>query len=197
MIVSATILAAGNSSRMGAENKLLLPIDGIPMICQVVNTVLKSKLFPIHLVTGFDRNKILEALSNLSINEIYNPNWSDGMASSIYSAVSSLPKNADGIMIVLGDMPNIRSKTLNQLCDEFVNFDGDRIIYPLYNGRQANPVIFPQKYFMKILSSTGHRGCKKLLKQYPEDAVGIPIASDEVILDCDTKDDYFQFKSGC
>lgn len=196
MIVSVTILAAGSSSRMGAENKLLLPVNGMPMIRQVVNTVLKTKLSPVHLVTGFDRKNILEAVSNLSINEVYNPNWSQGMASSIYSAVSSLSENVDGNMIVLGDMPNIRATTLNQLCDEFVNFEGDRIIYPLYNGRQANPVIFPRKYFKKILSSTGDRGCKKVLNQYPEDAVGIPITSDEVILDCDTKDDYFQFTRG-
>jgi choline kinase len=76
MIVSATILAAGSSSRMGEENKLLLPVNGIPMIRQVVNTVLKTKLSPVHLVTGFDRKNILEAVLNLSINEVYNPNES-------------------------------------------------------------------------------------------------------------------------
>ena len=94
-------------------------------------------------------------------------------------------------MIVLGDMPMISKDTLQLLIEQFINEKGRRIIYPIYENRQANPVIFPQKYFSEILSSTGDRGCKKVLKQYPDDAIGVPIQSQEVVLDCDTKDDYF------
>ena len=74
-------------------------------------------------------------------------------------------------------------------------YKGKRIVYPIFSDQQANPVIFPKKYFNEILLSKGDRGCKKILKQYPDDAVGISIDSDEVILDCDTKDDYFRIVS--
>jgi len=95
-------------------------------------------------------------------------------------------------MIVLGDMPLLTTRTLNRLIEKFCANEGKQIIYPVYSGQQANPVIFPRKYFSEILSSTGDRGCKKILKQYPDDAIGISIDSEEVILDCDTKDDYFR-----
>ena len=126
---------------------------------------------------------------------VYNNDWKQGMASSIYMGISTLSEDIQGSMIVLGDMPLITHLTLDLLIGEFKNHGGGKIVYPLYENRQANPVIFPKKYFQEILSSNGDRGCKKVLKKYPDDAIGIPIESDEVVLDCDTQDDYFLIKS--
>ena len=192
MKVSATILAAGQSSRMENGNKLLLPINGIPMISHVCNTVLKAALDPVVVVTGYDNELVTQAIPT-AINEIiYNSHWQSGMASSIYSGISALPKSIDGNMIVLGDMPMLSKNTLDLLIDEFIVQHGDHIIYPIYEERQANPVIFPKKYFQEILSTTGDRGCKKILKQYPDDAVGVSIGFPEVVFDCDNEDDYFR-----
>jgi len=192
MIISATILAAGGSSRMGDENKLLLPFNGDMVIHQICHTVLNSGLKPVIVVTGFQHRAVEPALPE-SIDQIaYNPNWEQGMAGSIYTGMSLLPDTVDGNMIVLGDMPLLTTHTLNRLIEKFCANEGKQIIYPVYSGQQANPVIFPRKYFSEILSSTGDRGCKKILKQYPDDAIGISIDSEEVILDCDTKDDYFR-----
>ena len=119
-----------------------------------------------------------------------NKNWKEGMMSSIYAGMSRLNNNIDGNLIVLGDMPLISVQTINILINTFKKNEGRNIVYPQYNSKQANPVIFPRKYFSEILISNGDRGCKKVLKKYPEDAIGININSDEVILDCDTRDDY-------
>ena len=192
MIISATILAAGCSSRMEDKNKLLLPFQESLVINQVCNTILNSGLKPVIVVTGFEHKKIKKALPKSIDQIIHNPEWEDGMAGSIYAGMSILPDTVDGNMIVLGDMPLLTTQTLNQLIERFCVHEGKQIIYPVYSGQQANPVIFPRKYFSEILSSTGDRGCKKVLKQYPDDAIGIPIDSEEVILDCDTKDDYFR-----
>jgi molybdenum cofactor cytidylyltransferase len=191
MKVSATILAAGQSSRMENRNKLLLPINEVPMISHVCNTVLTAGLDPVVVVTGCDSELVTQAIPK-AINEIiYNSHWQSGMASSIYSGISALPKNIDGNMIILGDMPMLSKNTLGLLIDEFIAQNGNHIIYPIYKDRQANPVIFPKKYFQEILS-TGDRGCKKLLKQYPDDAVGVSIDLPEVVFDCDNEDDYFR-----
>ena len=192
MKVSATILAAGQSSRMENGNKLLLPINGIPMISHVCNTVLKAALDPVVVVTGCDNELVTQAIPT-AINEIiYNSHWQSGMASSIYSGISALPKNIDGNMIILGDMPMLSKNTLGLLIDEFSVQQGNHIIYPIYEDRQANPVIFPKKYFQEILSTTGDLGCKKVLKRYPDDAVGVSIGLLEVVFDCDNEDDYFR-----
>ena len=195
MIISATILAAGGSSRMEDENKLLLPFQERLVINQVCNTILNSGLKPVIVVTGFEHKKIEKALPKSIDQIIHNPEWEDGMAGSIYAGMSILPDTVDGNMIVLGDMPLLTTHTLKQLIEQFCVHEGKQIIYPVYSGQQANPVIFPRKYFSEILSSTGDRGCKKVLKQYPDDATGISIDSEEVILDCDTKDDYFRIIS--
>ena len=195
MIISATILAAGGSSRMENENKLLLPFQGSLVINQVCNTILNSGLKPVIVVTGFEHKKIKKALPKSIDQIIHNPEWEDGMAGSIYAGMSILPDTVDGNMIVLGDMPLLTTYTLNRLIEQFCVHEGKQIIYPVYSGQQANPVIFPRKYFSEILSSTGDRGCKKVLKQYPDDAIGISIDSEEVILDCDNKDDYYNILS--
>ena len=180
---------------MEDENKLLLPFQESLVINQVCNTILNSGLKPVIVVTGFEHKKIEKALPKSIDQIIHNPEWEDGMAGSIYAGMSILPDTVDGNMIVLGDMPLLTTHTLKQLIEQFCVHEGKQIIYPVYSGQQANPVIFPRKYFSEILSSTGDRGCKKVLKQYPDDATGISIDSEEVILDCDTKDDYFRIIS--
>ena len=192
MIISATILAAGGSSRMEDENKLLLPFQESLVINQVCNTILNSGLKPVIVITGFEHKKIEKALPKSIDQIIHNPEWEDGMAGSIYAGMSILPDTVDGNMIVLGDMPLLTTHTLKQLIEQFCVHEGQQIIYPVYSGQQANPVIFPRKYFNEILSSTGDKGCKKVLIQYPDDAVEVLVDSNEVILDCDTKDDYFR-----
>ena len=195
MNISATILAAGSSERMEEANKLLLPYRSEALIKIVSRMLIDSLLDPVFVVTGFEHNKVAKSIPKSLDKIIYNKDWRKGMSISIYKAISSLPANIDGNMIVLGDMPLLTTHTLKQLIEQFCVHEGKQIIYPVYSGQQANPVIFPRKYFKEILSSTGDRGCKKVLKQYPDDATGISIDSEEVILDCDTKDDYFRIIS--
>ena len=94
-------------------------------------------------------------------------------------------------MLILGDMPLIRTNTINLLFNEFKKNNCDKIIFPLYIKEQANPVIFPKKYFSEILDLDGDIGCKKIVKKYHEDTIGVLLNSDEVVVDCDTMDDYF------
>ena len=190
MKISATILAAGGSKRMGELNKLLLLIDNEPIIKIVCESVLKAKLDQLILVTGYQSSEVIKVVPD-EINEIVNnKDWEKGMMSSIYVGMSRINQDIDGNIIILGDMPLISSKTIKSIIKEFNKCNGSHIVYPIYNHRQANPVIFPRKYFSEILFSDGDRGCKKVLKKYPHDSIGIKINSDEVILDCDTRDDY-------
>ena len=191
MKIAVTILAAGGSTRMGDHNKLLLLIDDKPMIYSVCRIVLDSKVNQIILVTGYQNNEVEKSIPK-GINKIvYNRNWECGMMSSIHAGMSRLEKDVDGNMIVLGDMPLISTMTINKIIRKFSKYNGNHIVYPIYGDKQANPVIFPRKYFPEILNSKGDRGCKKVLKKYPRDSIGIDIDSDEVIIDCDTRDDYF------
>lgn len=195
MKISATIMAAGKSSRMAGKNKLLLDYGKSSIIRLVCETVIASRFDPVLIVTGFENEKIEEELSGLEIKLVYNPDWENGMATSINSGIAAIPEEINGNLIALGDMPLVGSYVLEKLSSAFDSNAGKRIIYPLYNNKQGNPVIFPQKYFAEILSSTGDRGCKKILKRYPENAIGIQVDSQEVVLDCDTPEDYLKLNN--
>ena len=190
MNISATILAAGSSTRMGNTNKLLLLYKGKSLINITCDTLINSKLEPIFVITGFDHKKITNSLPKAIDSVIYNDNWSEGISTSINLAISSLPDIIDGNMIVLADMPLIKVKTINKLREAFVKNNGEKIIYADYLGRQANPVIFPKKYFDEIQSLKGDIGCKKIINQNKINSLGIAIDSSEVIFDCDTEEDY-------
>lgn len=89
-------------------------------------------------------------------------------------------------------MPFLTASTLDMLREGFRRNSGKRIIYPSYDGRQANPVLFPKQYFGEIIAAEGEKGCKSVLKRHAAEAVAVPVDSDEVVLDCDTKEDYLR-----
>jgi len=188
--ISATILAAGSSERMEEANKLLLPYRSEALIKIVSKMLIDSLLDPIFIVTGYEHDKVVKLLPKSLDNIIYNKDWHKGMSSSIYKAISSLPANIDGNMIVLGDMPLITVKTLNELKSVFLSNNGEKIIYAEYFGKQANPVIFPKKYFKEMLLLKGDNGCKDIISQNRKNTLGVSVDSSEVIFDCDTKGDY-------
>ena len=172
------------------DNKLLLPFQDNTLINVVCKTIIDSYLKPVFVVTGFENKKVVESLPKSIDKIVYNEDWSRGMATSINKAISSLPNNIDGNMIVLGDMPLVTVKTINKLHQIFLNNNGNKIIYADYLGKQANPVIFPRKFFDEILHLNGDKGCKKIIYKNRKSSIGVPIDSSEVIFDCDTKDDY-------
>ena len=190
MKISATILAAGSSNRMGDLNKLLLLINERPIINLVCTKALETNLNPIVVVTGYQHIKVEKAIPNKSVRLIHNKNWKKGMMSSICVGISVLDESVNGNMIILGDMPFITKDTLDVLIKKFIKYRGQNIIFPLYKSKQANPVIFPKKLFPEILLSRGDIGCKKIIEKYKQNTTGVTIDSDEVILDCDTRDDY-------
>ena len=175
---------------MGNTNKLLLLYKGKSLINITCDTLINSKLEPILVITGFDHKKITNSLPKAIDSVIYNDNWSEGISTSINLAISSLPDIIDGNMIVLSDMPLIKVKTINKLREAFVKHNGEKIIYADYLGRQANPVIFPKKYFDDISILKGDTGCKKIINQNKINSLGMAIDSSEVVFDCDTEEDY-------
>ena len=115
MKISATILAAGSSNRMGDLNKLLLLINERPIINLVCTTALETNLNPIVVVTGYQHIKVEKAIPNKSVRIVHNKNWKKGMMSSICVGISVLDESVNGNMIILGDMPFITKETLMEL----------------------------------------------------------------------------------
>src|SRR6202012_3128502 len=140
--IAGVILAAGRSSRMGAMNKLLIPIDGKPMVRRAAEAVLAAQLSPVIVVTGHMRPEVEEALQGLPVTFVHNNNFSTGMAGSLKCGVSAVPADSDGAVVALGDMPLVTPNEIGQLVNAFNPVEGRSIIVPTRRGKRGNPTLW-------------------------------------------------------
>ena len=114
-MISAILLAAGQSKRTNGENKLAKKIKEIPLIKCALNNILKSLVNEVIIVLGYQSETIEKLIDkNDKIKFVFNPNFESGMASSIKKGVENLSKKTDAFFISLGDMPSINYNTYNQ-----------------------------------------------------------------------------------
>ena len=187
-MISAILLAAGQSKRMIDENKLTRIFKGIPLIKHSVENILESNIDELIIVLGYQK-KIIHNIfkKNSKIKFAINENFADGMSTSIKTGLSHLSINSDAFFICLGDMPMINKKIYNHL----IKSRGDNdIIVPTYKDKQANPVLFSKFMKTKIMSITGDFGAKKILSQNKNKILNIKIDDISITEDFNTKDDF-------
>ena len=187
-MISAILLAAGQSKRMNGENKLAKKIKGIPLIKCALNNILKSSVNEIIIVLGY-QSEIIEKLidKNDKIKFVFNPNFETGMASSIKKGVENLSKETNAFFISLGDMPSINYDTYDQLIECKKN---QKIIVPMFKGQKGNPVLFPKSFEKIMLSIQGDYGAKKILENNKKQVLNIEINDPGIIKDIDVLDDF-------
>ena len=192
-MVSAIILAAGESRRMESKNKLLLPFGHVTLIEQIVDTVLSSDVGEAVVVLGHEAESVKNVLVNRSVKFVYNDNYQAGMTTSIHVGVKAASSQTDGYMICLSDLPLIEPDELNHLIQAFekaINENDKLIVIPIFEGQRGNPVIFSIHYKTDILDHRGMMGCKGIVKQNPNQVLEIEMDTDHVLRDIDVIEDY-------
>ena len=188
--VYAVLLAAGASRRFGDENKLLAEIEGIALVRRVAKEIVNSRAAGIIAVTGFESERIREALTGLEIKFAENPDFAEGLASSIKCGVAALPADATGAMIVLADMPGMAQAHLNRLISIFESVSHEKIVYSeRKDGSQVSPVIWPARYFNALKKLEGDRGAKHLIRQNAQATRPVNVDNEKMLGDIDTPDD--------
>ena len=184
-MISAILLAAGQSKRMVGENKLTKEIKGIPLIKLSVKNILASSIDELIIVLGHQK-EIIEKLidKNEKIKFVFNKNFENGMASSIKVGINNLPKNTKAFFICLGDMPNIKKNIYNDLIKYVENKE---IIIPNYKGQQGNPVLFSISMKKEIMSIQGDIGARKILKTNKNKLLNIEINDQSITKDFNTQ----------
>lgn len=179
MYIRGIILAAGKSSRMG-ENKLQLKIQDIPMIDIVIQNAKKSKLDELIVVYG--KYDLIT-----DITKVFNCNYEKGMSTSVKCGLEGF--NGDGVMILLGDMPFIETKIIDELYTAFTN-SSKNIVVPMYRGMKGNPVIIGRKYFHELINNTGDKGAREIINNHQDDVERLEIESDKIFVDIDNTEVY-------
>jgi len=183
--VSIIILAAGCSRRMGKQNKLLATLNGKRMLEHVVDAAKASDASRVIVVTGHQAEAIQNALANSKVDFVNNSEYATGIASSIKVGISLLDKQVEGALILLGDMPYVSTKKINEVLSAFDPQSKKDIVVPICGERKGNPVLWAKRYFEEIEILEGDSGAKSLLMTYSENIFRLPSDS-STLIDIDT-----------
>jgi molybdenum cofactor cytidylyltransferase len=184
--VAAIVLAAGQSRRMGAQNKLLADIDGKPMVARTLDAVMQSAVASVTVVLGHEAEQVRAVLADRRVTFTDNPDFEAGLSTSLKRGLAAIPDDSDAVLICLGDMPRISADEINLLIDAFAPNAGHAICVPTYRGKRGNPVLLGRRFFAEIQDVSGDAGARYLIGAYPDLVYEVAMEGDAVLLDIDT-----------
>ncbi len=187
-MISAILLAAGQSKRMRGKNKLYTKFRDNTLINHSINNILSSSIDELIIVLGFEK-KILRKIikKNRKIKIIYNKNFKKGISSSIKVGLQNLSKKSEAFFICLGDMPLVLPDIYNKLIIFKNNHD---IVIPFYKNKQGNPILFSNNMIKKISTIKGDVGAKKILKKVNYNILKVDLNDKNILRDFNTGNDF-------
>jgi len=197
-MVSAILLAAGESRRMGEQNKLLLPFRNSTFIAHIADQLLHSEAEEVLVVLGHQAEEVQDVLTGRPLRFVHNPDYPQGMTTSIRAGVRAASPNSQGYMICLSDLPFVEAsdyteliRTFNQLRSESPNV----LVRPAWQGKPGNPVLFSSEYRDAILTHPKMEGCRGLIREHAECVRLVEMPNDHTLRDIDTPEEYERFLS--
>jgi len=168
-MIAAIVLAAGASRRFGAQ-KLVQPVNGVPLVRASVERVVGAGPELTVVVVGHDADAVRQVLAGLDVEIVTNHRPDDGMSSSLKAGLAMVPSNAVAVLVALGDQPIDHDEVIPELVTRFGN-DGAAIVAPKYQGVQGLPVLFSRVVFPELLALTGDRGARSVVESDPSRVV--------------------------
>ena len=187
--IAAIILAAGRSSRMG-RNKLLLELDGKPILCHAVDQALAAGLDEIVVVSGHQAGKVKTALGERRVKVIEAREHRLGMSASLKAGIRALSPKTSAAVVMLGDMPQVSAALIRRLIAAFNPLEGRSIVVPTLDGKRGNPVLFDRRYFPEMLALEGDVGARHLIGEHDDQVAELAVDDAGVFADVDTPEAY-------
>ena len=184
--IAGIVLGAGRSSRMGGPNKLLEEINGKPLIRIVTEHVLASQARPVIVVTGHQRERVEAALAGLPVKFVHNPDFADGLGTSLRAGIAALPPEPDGVIVCLGDMPQVDAGIIDKMISTFDPDSGALVVIPTIEGKRGNPVLWSRRFFPDLMAVEGDVGARHLIGRYTEAVAEVPLTGTAALTDVDT-----------
>lgn len=184
--VSALVLAAGSSRRMGRP-KLALPVRGVPMLRRVVDAALHSRCRETVVVLGAHQEVYHPLLAGTAARVVENPEFDHGLATSIRAGIAALVPESRAVVILLADQPHVTSAVIDRLIETYRE-GGARIVASAYAGTVGVPALFDGALYLELLTLEGDTGARSVIETYPRQGVAVPL-EDGLWEDVDTPDD--------
>jgi molybdenum cofactor cytidylyltransferase len=193
--VTAVVLAAGESARMG-QSKQLLPWGDTTILGQVLTNLQASAVNEIVVVSGYEQQRVARVAAEAGVKAVYNPDYEAGeMLSSLQVAVSQLPLNREAVLVMLADQPMVGPEIINRLLEEYWQGGGE-LIAPTYQGHRGNPVLIGRRYFAELLALPRGEAPRTLLRAHDGAVSLVPVDSPGILHDLDTPGQYERWRPG-
>jgi molybdenum cofactor cytidylyltransferase len=187
--LSAVLLAAGESRRMGSINKLTLPIDGKPLLRRTAETLARADLVELVVVVGHEQEVARELLQGIPARIVYNEDFREGQMTSVFHGLAALQQPCAGVMICLSDQALLDVEDIRTIVNGFASCPTS-IMVPVYKGQRGNPVVLDYAHRETILADRKNLGCKRLIEKNPELVTVLEMPNDHVLMDLDTPEAY-------
>ena len=179
-MISAILLAAGQSKRMEGSNKLLFKYKNKTLINYILKSLVKSKVNKIIVVLGYESKKI---------TFVTNSKYLKGISSSIKCGLKKISKKNIGFLVAHGDMPLVSKKIFNTLCSALKNKNKE-IFVPVYKKKIGNPLAFKYSMIKSFKKIKGDKGAKKLIRLNKSKVQMIKVNSKSILIDFDQPKDF-------
>lgn len=186
--VAAIVLAAGQSTRMAPDNKLLEPLAGKPLVLHAIEAALASRASPVIVVVGHEAERLRHVIGELPVTIVENKAYESGLSASIRSGLRAVPVLADGAVILLGDMPRIRAEHIDRLIAAFLPNAGRAICVATYRDMRGHPVLWHRSLFDELSSLSRDRGGRELFDRHADRLHSVAMDDDGVLVDVDHRD---------
>jgi molybdenum cofactor cytidylyltransferase len=192
-VLTAIVLSAGESTRMGSPKALLSDFDGRPFVARVVRTLLAAGLRDVVVVTGSHHTLIESALVTdglvADVRLIRNRDPSRGQLSSIWAGLDARAPDADGLLMTLVDVPMLASSTVSAVVDSWRRSRAP-IVRPIVNGRRGHPVIFDRQVFGELRDAPLDQGARSVVRAHWDESLDVVVDDPGCLIDVDTPADY-------
>jgi len=187
-MITAIVLAAGKSERMGRP-KMLLPFGRKTLIETVLAGVRRSRIDDVIVVLGAHREAIEPVISKLAFRTVFNKDFGAGMLSSVLWGLHEVPAAAQAFLVVLGDHPSPPASVIDRLIAAHER-TGKGIVLPVYRGRRGHPILIDTRYREEVTALDPSIGLRQLLGDHPADVLEVSVRTPAVLVDVDRPDDY-------
>jgi molybdenum cofactor cytidylyltransferase len=188
-MISAIILAAGQSRRMG-QPKMLLPWGKLTVIEQVIITFLGAGIEDILVVTGGVRELVEKVIEPYPVQKIYNSNYEAGeMLSSLQLGLRALSNRVEATLIGLGDQPQVQERTVRLVCETYRKSQS-RLVVPSFQMRRGHPWLVARPLWNEILALRPFESPRDFLNRQAADINYVEVETSSISADLDTPEDY-------
>ncbi|MCR9254820.1 MAG: molybdopterin-binding/glycosyltransferase family 2 protein [Alphaproteobacteria bacterium] len=195
--IAGLILAGGSSKRMGEANKLTLDIGGKPLVRRIAEACGDAALSRVMVATGHQPEAVRSALSGLDVGYVHAPDHEEGLAATLRTGIAALlSDDIEGVVVCLGDMPDITGQTIDRLIAAFDPLEGRSICIPTHHGKRGNPVLIGRAYLQALTRLTGDSGARHIIAANPDAVAEVEMPEPGILIDLDTQEAVTAYQKG-